>query len=72
MVPMLADAERLGRIKRRRRDRHRRKADARVEDRDELRHLGHRDPASDHCANPAADAESEKDEEPPLQSQPAG
>jgi len=63
-VADVADAERLRGVERRRRDRHRRKAHARVENGDELRHLGHRHAPRDHRADAAAEPQPEDDQQP--------
>ena len=55
MSPAFADAERLRRIERRRRDEHGREADERVEGGDELRHRRHGDAPRGDGADAAAD-----------------
>ena len=62
MSPRHADAERLGRVQRRRRDEHRRQADQRVERGDELRQRRHLDAPRDHGAHAAADRDGDEDQ----------
>ena len=53
-----------GRVERGGRDQHRRKADQRMEGRDQLRHRRHRHAAGDHGADAAADGEADDDQRP--------